>query len=996
MACYHFTMKLDRKPDKTPVNAAMHLEYIHRTGKFKNIDFRRAIELQEFSGNMLCPPKEENTEAVRRLYQSVYGSLIDNGIGIEASDGASVETLQIALSLATKKYGSLLNVSGSTEYKARVLVAASEMDLNVTFTEDAMNHEYSKLKEKIENGRSKSEGSRREGEQQTGIHIPNLKPVRKRRPPRRGNGLQILSKCCVDAKQKQGNGMLLQDNYAISVEHGQENRHRALRRDLSESIRAKAERTADEILRRSQGAIPAVAHLEYINRQEDYAAKGGCIYTSHYLPKWAEGSPRKFFQAADRYERANGTRYREIEFALPNELSLEAQKEIISKFIDQHLKDFYYAYAVHDKIGAMSSGERNTHVHIMFSERKIDEYERIHEREPEHFFKQANKKMPERGGCAKDPKWNGRERMEYLCQMREDFAMIQNAVLEKYGITDRVDHRSLREQMADAVKSGNLQLARLLDRLPEPHIGPASAKEKGNRKVADLMAYRAYKMERNILIQAANKLENELDDESCKRDGEKINQDMSKVEASEKANLSSVASLKYLVIDRIREISALESVIIRQKDADLMAQEKYMTIEERRDFRDYHRRIHERDELEALRKSLVEMPEALAGETVNTQEILLKKIADDQEVLAASIEALRPKVLAIEERMSSPNMKNMVDKEAARIMRNDFPQRKRLKELQKEVRSLMPRLQEAVFPSIEQDALRMIRKSEEKTSFTAKEIRAYLKESYIVCARDYKIQQRLAEQLKKKVISLERATAMAKNVYTKGAYKELRKEKRKLENEKTKLDSLWRDFKEKEAEFTAKPKPRWYQDSTSYRKQEDEIEVQRRELIALENDWRNRSDSCQGREKELDDSCMAPAAQDKIAAITKGILRKNTAGREQYLAASKKAGTLYEKMKRIQLLQKGIERQIAIDGKKDIAYALSPMAGNSHSGAKTGRAVSGEERILAIAQAIKAGKNANGGSIVIRLDTAGEELDFDALDQTDREAEMEKSERLLR
>ena len=62
MACYHFTMKLDRKPDKTPVAAALHLEYIHRAGKFRNIDFRRAIEQQEYNGNMLCSPKEENTE----------------------------------------------------------------------------------------------------------------------------------------------------------------------------------------------------------------------------------------------------------------------------------------------------------------------------------------------------------------------------------------------------------------------------------------------------------------------------------------------------------------------------------------------------------------------------------------------------------------------------------------------------------------------------------------------------------------------------------------------------------------------------------------------------------------------------------------------------------------------------------------------------------------------------------------------------------------------
>lgn len=46
-----------------------------------------------------------------------------------------------------------------------------------------------------------------------------------------------------------------------------------------------------------------------------------------------------------------------------------------------------YAYAIYEKIGVMSNGQHYPHVHIMFSERLIDEVERAKERAACNFFK---------------------------------------------------------------------------------------------------------------------------------------------------------------------------------------------------------------------------------------------------------------------------------------------------------------------------------------------------------------------------------------------------------------------------------------------------------------------------------------------------------------------------------------------------------------------------------------------------------------------------------
>ncbi len=120
----------------------------------------------------------------------------------------------------------------------------------------------------------------------------------------------------------------------------------------------------------------AQSHLEYINRERAFENCGACIFHSHYLPKWAHDDPKKFFQVADKYEGVGHRRYVEIEFALPNELkTVEQYRQIIDAFIAKHLSDHYYAYAIHDKIGLLS-GQRHPHVHIMFSERLIDDVEK--------------------------------------------------------------------------------------------------------------------------------------------------------------------------------------------------------------------------------------------------------------------------------------------------------------------------------------------------------------------------------------------------------------------------------------------------------------------------------------------------------------------------------------------------------------------------------------------------------------------------------------------
>ncbi|MEN6384191.1 MAG: MobA/MobL family protein, partial [Phycisphaerales bacterium] len=365
--------------------------------------------------------------------------------------------------------------------------------------------------------------------------------------------------------------------------------------------------------------VNPASHADYINREAEFKKKGGCIYKDHHLPSWAQDSPKNFFSAAERFEGVGYSRYKEIEFALPNELALEQNKEIIDTFLEHHLRDFYYAYAIHDKDAVMGNGERNTHVHIMFSERKIDEFERQQERTREQFFarpfvpskKNTEMTLENRGGCKKDPKWNGRGRARYLCEMRKDFALVQNAVLEKYGHSIRVDHRSLKAQREEALQRGDRKLAELLDRLPEKHLGPEVAAQKNHKAVIDLQKYRALKAEHRQLLFAADMLEAAIEkDEITKQITGNLEKTatLSKTAVYKAVSADSLRTLKTDVLHALKEVTALKNIVIWNGQATNMAREACLTVEERSIYDQLKKSQEERLHVKQLQKDLQKPP----------------------------------------------------------------------------------------------------------------------------------------------------------------------------------------------------------------------------------------------------------------------------------------------------------------------------------------------------------------------------------------------------
>lgn len=207
----------------------------------------------------------------------------------------------------------------------------------------------------------------------------------------------------------------------------------------------------------------ASAHYAYLGRsgayQELRTDEETVYLKSGNMPSWAQHDPSIFWLASDTYERKNGSVYRELEAALPRELSSQHQREIVQEFIDEVLGTQHpFSFSIHVK--AASDGLPQPHVHLMWSEREMDGIER----DPATFFSRAaaarkgkdgqvqNRPDPADGGCKKismHPR---------LHEFRTLWANLTNKAYLKAGLQLSVSHLSLKAQG--------------LKREPERHLGP--------------------------------------------------------------------------------------------------------------------------------------------------------------------------------------------------------------------------------------------------------------------------------------------------------------------------------------------------------------------------------------------------------------------------------------------------------------------------------------------------------------------------------------------
>ena len=168
-----------------------------------------------------------------------------------------------------------------------------------------------------------------------------------------------------------------------------------------------------------------------------------------------------------------------MECALPKELNEAEQRTLARSFADALTGQVRLPYTMALRRG----GGENPHVHLMISERALDG----HDRDAERWFKRYNRKAPEKGGARKTRSIKGKEWLE---NTRRGWARAANRALEAAGRAERIDHRTLAAQHAEALERGELDRAAELTRIPGIHLGPERyrAARGGHSRVVEMAA----------------------------------------------------------------------------------------------------------------------------------------------------------------------------------------------------------------------------------------------------------------------------------------------------------------------------------------------------------------------------------------------------------------------------------------------------------------------------------------------------------------------------
>ena len=255
------------------------------------------------------------------------------------------------------------------------------------------------------------------------------------------------------------------------------------------------------IIKRSAGrsAVAAAAYRsgtkltnEWDGMTHDYTRKGGIVHAeimlpAHAPPEFADRST--LWNSVEQIEKARDSQLaREIEAALPCELSGEHQLALVRAYVKDNFVDkgMCADFAIHDK------GTGNPHVHIMLTLRPLKENGQWGAKCRKAYDLDENgQRIPDGKGGWKNHRedttdWNDKENVEIW---RAAWAACTNRALEAAGHPALVDHRSYKRQG--------------IDKIPSVHLGPAASQMEKRGICTD-------KGEVNRQIAADNKLLKEI------------------------------------------------------------------------------------------------------------------------------------------------------------------------------------------------------------------------------------------------------------------------------------------------------------------------------------------------------------------------------------------------------------------------------------------------------------------------------------------------------
>lgn len=225
---------------------------------------------------------------------------------------------------------------------------------------------------------------------------------------------------------------------------GRRNQQGALKVRADNVVAAAAYRAGERLVDDSRGE----------GRVHDYARKRGVAHAEILVPHggadWLADRQQLWSRVEAMEKRADAQLAREIDMALPHELTREQRIALVRDFVAEQFvaRGMVADFAVHEPVEARGDDRRNHHAHILLTLRRA---------------------TAEGLDPVKTREWNARDQLAAWRAAWQDHA---NRALERHGHKARIDHRTLAAQADAAREAGDRVQSVLLDREPEIHVGP--------------------------------------------------------------------------------------------------------------------------------------------------------------------------------------------------------------------------------------------------------------------------------------------------------------------------------------------------------------------------------------------------------------------------------------------------------------------------------------------------------------------------------------------
>ena len=231
---------------------------------------------------------------------------------------------------------------------------------------------------------------------------------------------------------------------------------------------------------------------EWDGLTHDYTKKGGVVHSEILLPAHAPpafSDRSTLWNSVELSEKSNNAQLaREVEIALPVELSREEQTRLVREYCSSQFvsKGMIADFNLHD------TGGGNPHAHILLTMRPLDEKGAwLPKSKKEYVLDENGKKIRLPSGRYKTRKvdlvdWNNRENAEVW---RRAWADLANEYLAQNNRPERIDHRSYERQG--------------IDQIPTVHVGVSATQMEKKGIVTE-------RGELNRNIKAANRILREI------------------------------------------------------------------------------------------------------------------------------------------------------------------------------------------------------------------------------------------------------------------------------------------------------------------------------------------------------------------------------------------------------------------------------------------------------------------------------------------------------